>query len=68
MRKPLLDDDLLQPHEVARVFGVHPKTISRWAVKGKLPYRVTLGGHRRYRVGDVRALLRKEHRGRGCVR
>jgi len=34
--------------EVADVFGVSPKTIARWSKEGRLPFRKTLGGHRRY--------------------
>lgn len=54
-------DELLTPGEVARLFGVDPKTVSRWADAGKLDAMRTLGGHRRYRVGEVKALL--EHAG-----
>lgn len=50
-------DQLLTPGEVARLFGVDPKTVSRWADAGKLDAMRTLGGHRRYRVGEVEALL-----------
>ena len=39
------------------MLGVNPKTVTRWADAGKLPVVRTLGGHRRYRVGDVRAAL-----------
>jgi len=45
------------PHEVAALFRVDPKTISRWAQDGKLPFVLTLGGHRRFRESDVLALL-----------
>ncbi len=51
------DDDLLTPGEVARLFGVNPKTITRWATAGKLTAIRTLGGHRRYRAREVFALL-----------
>lgn len=40
--------DLLTPAQVARRFHVDPKTVTRWAVSGKLPCIKTLGGHRRY--------------------
>jgi excisionase family DNA binding protein len=38
----------LRAAEVAARLQVSPKTISRWAKQGRLPYRRTLGGHRRY--------------------
>lgn len=50
-------DDLLTPGEVARMFGVDPKTVTRWASAGKLHALRTLGGHRRYRASEVRSLL-----------
>jgi predicted site-specific integrase-resolvase len=36
---------------------VSPKTVSRWAQEGRLPYFGTLGGHRRYPDAEIRALL-----------
>ena len=51
------DDELLTPGEVARLFGVDPKTVTRWASAGKLSPMRTLGGHRRYRATEVRSLL-----------
>jgi excisionase family DNA binding protein len=36
---------------------VSPKTVSRWAQEGRLPYLRTLGGHRRYPDREIRALL-----------
>jgi excisionase family DNA binding protein len=38
----------LHTSDAAAVFGVSPKTITRWAREGKVPHRKTLGGHRRY--------------------
>jgi excisionase family DNA binding protein len=49
--------DLLTPAEVASMFRVDPKTVTRWAKAGKLSAIRTLGGHRRYRESEVRALL-----------
>ena len=39
------------------MFRVDPKTVTRWAKAGKLSSIRTLGGHRRYRESEVRALL-----------
>ena len=50
-------DELLTPAEVAALFRVDPKTVTRWAKAGKLTSIRTLGGHRRYRAAEVRALL-----------
>ena len=50
-------DRLLTPREVAAMFRVDPKTVTRWAQAGKLASVRTLGGHRRYRAADVEALL-----------
>lgn len=51
------DDALLRPAEVAEMFGVRTPTIARWAREGKLVPMFTPGGHRRYRLAHVRALL-----------
>jgi excisionase family DNA binding protein len=48
---------LLTPAEVAALFRVDPKTVTRWAKAGKLSSIRTLGGHRRYRASEVTALL-----------
>lgn len=48
---------LLTPAEVAALFRVDPKTVTRWAKAGKLTSLRTLGGHRRYRESEVRNLL-----------
>lgn len=48
---------LLTPAEVASLFRVDPKTVTRWAKAGKLSSIRTLGGHRRYKDSEVKALL-----------
>jgi excisionase family DNA binding protein len=48
---------LLTPAEVAALFRVDPKTVTRWAKAGKLTAVRTLGGHRRYRQSEVQSLL-----------
>jgi excisionase family DNA binding protein len=51
---------LLTPSEVAALFRVDPKTVTRWAKAGKLTPIRTLGGHRRYRRSEVQLLLTKQ--------
>jgi excisionase family DNA binding protein len=51
------EDALLTPAEVAALFRVDPKTVTRWAKAGKLSSIRTLGGHRRYRADEVRRFL-----------
>lgn len=43
---------LLRTNEVARRFGVRPRTVNDWALQGKLPSLLTPGGHRRYPEND----------------
>jgi excisionase family DNA binding protein len=62
-RTPIVDNNalepeaLLTPSEVAAMFRVDPKTVTRWAKSGKLSSIRTLGGHRRFRESEVRAVL-----------
>ena len=48
-----IQEKLLIPAEVAAMFRVDPKTVTRWAKAGKLTSIRTLGGHRRYRKSEV---------------
>jgi excisionase family DNA binding protein len=52
------DEGLLSPAEVAALFRVDPKTVTRWAKAGKLSSIRSLGGHRRYRETEIRHILR----------
>jgi len=52
--------DLMTPAEVARLFRVDPKTVTRWAKEGRLPAVRTLGGHRRYARAVIMELLDQE--------
>lgn len=54
---PAAPDTLLTPAQVASLFHVDPKTVTRWAQSGKLSSIRTLGGHRRYRASEVYGLL-----------
>ena len=51
-------EKLLTPAEVAALFRVDPKTVTRWAKAGKLSAIRTLGGHRRYKESEVKSLLK----------
>jgi len=51
-------ENLLTPAEVAALFRVDPKTVTRWAKSGKLTSIRTLGGHRRYKESEVKNLLK----------
>ncbi len=51
-------ETLLKPAEVAAMFRVDPKTITRWARAGQLTAIHTLGGHRRYLYSEVTRLLK----------
>jgi excisionase family DNA binding protein len=51
------NDHLLTPAEVAALFRVDPKTVTRWAKAGKLSSIRTLGGHRRYSATEIRSLF-----------
>lgn len=53
-------ETLLTPAEVATLFRVDPKTVTRWAKAGKLTAIRTLGGHRRYRQSEVHALIKSQ--------
>lgn len=52
-----LGGDLLKTGEVARLFGVNPKTVWAWATKGRLSSVRTPGGQHRYRAADVARLF-----------
>lgn len=58
-QKPIESAPYLTPGEVALLFHVSRKTVSRWASLGLVPCAVTLGGHRRFRAEDVQEIARR---------
>jgi excisionase family DNA binding protein len=48
---------LLTPGEVALMFNVAPKTVTRWASTGRIGSIRTPGGHRRFRASEIDGLL-----------
>lgn len=64
---PAKNPDLMTPAEVALVFRVDPKTVTRWAKDGRLTAVKTLGGHRRYATAEVHQLLSGDTASPGAV-
>jgi excisionase family DNA binding protein len=55
--RPMPDvEAFLLTSQVADLLHVSPKTVARWAKDGRLPFRRTLGGHRRYPEAAIREL------------
>src|SRR3546814_20062581 len=53
---------LLTPSEVAALFRVNPKTVTRWARSGKLTASRTLGGTGRFKASQIRPVpTRRSH-------
>ncbi|MQA08276.1 MAG: BldC family transcriptional regulator [Pseudonocardiaceae bacterium] len=52
-----VEERLLTPGEVATLFRVDPKTVTRWATAGRIGSIRTPGGHRRFRESEVQQLL-----------
>jgi excisionase family DNA binding protein len=51
-------DKYLTTGEVASLFRVDPKTVTRWAKSGRLDAVRTLGGHRRFSRAQVETALK----------
>lgn len=49
--------ELLSPGEASALLGVSPSTLNKWMARRMLPAFKTMGGHARYRVGDIKRLL-----------
>lgn len=55
-----MPEGMLTTKQVAEKFGVVPQTVIVWARNGKLAHHRTLGGHRRFLLTDVEALLAEQ--------
>jgi excisionase family DNA binding protein len=55
------EDKLLLPAEVAALFRVNSKTVTRWAKAGKMGSIRTLGGHHRFSRDEVTKVLRANY-------
>jgi len=54
------NDELMTPGEVAKLFKVDPKTVTRWAHSGRLASVTTPGGHKRFWKSNIYKLLETE--------
>lgn len=52
------DDAYVSVGVAAEIAGVHPNTLRRWQNSGSIPLYRTPGNLRRFRVGDLRNLVR----------
>lgn len=59
-KHPANYDELLPPAESAALVGVSVDTLKRWEKAGRISSLRTPHGHRRYRRGEVEALLTTE--------
>lgn len=50
-------NDELRTAEMAERLGLSPETVKKYAQRGRIPFRVTPGGHRRFRPEAVAAAL-----------
>ena len=53
----MAEHELLTPSEVAVLFRVDPKTVSRWARAGRISAIRTIGGHRRFRASEIQRFI-----------
>src|SRR5512145_2779108 len=53
-----MSDGLLTSAQVARLLGVTPATVKRWADAGLVPCARTVGAHRRFRPEEIARFAR----------
>ncbi len=59
----IVHEDFMSRADVARLLGVSPNTVTRWAREGRLPSHLTLGGHHRFErsaIEQLRLSLRRD--------
>lgn len=59
MARTRTPDTHVRTAQAAEILQVHPRTVTRWAREGRLPYMRTLGGHRVYPEAAIRELLKE---------
>lgn len=56
----MAEHELLTPGEVAVLFRVNPKTVTRWARAGKISAIRTMGGHRRFHASEIERFIESD--------
>lgn len=54
------DDDLVSIAEAAKIADVHPNTLRRWSDTGLIPLYRTPSNRRRFKVADLRNIIRRD--------
>ena len=55
----MTEEKYLTGKELAKVLGIHPRTVRRMAADGRIPY-LDIGGYQRFKLADVHAALEKQ--------
>lgn len=53
-------EELISPKKTAKMLGVCIVTLRNWEKNGKLECVRTLGGHRRYKLEEIKKILNKK--------
>ncbi len=54
-------NEILSPNQAAQMLMVSPATVRQWAAKGKLNALTTPGGHRRFRMSDIKMFAQEKN-------
>ena len=52
-----MEEELISPKEASKMLKVSTDTLRNWEIAGKLKVIKTLGGHRRYRLEEIKKIL-----------
>ena len=53
----MAEQEWLTLGKAAAMLDVHPGTLSRWALRGRVPHKLTIGGQRRFPRSAIEALV-----------
>ena len=58
----MAEQEWLTLGKAAALLDVHPGTLSRWALRGRVPHKLTIGGQRRFPRSAIEALVAEGER------